>query len=411
MPKKSRKKFKRKQTLAFFGEMTLLNFSEWMVCVMLMGVIYFTTYQLGGLYAETQLIVVWGLGGGLVLHALTRLLARAERKETAMGAWGLVFLPLILFILINWWFVAQATWVARADALLVLQAYVVFWVVLHGFKSRNQIWFAFVVLMLLGLVNVFWAFGQYFRDSGELVSLMNPLDGRSVAVAGQSQYEMQSSGTFATPVSFAAFMLLALFPAAMGAFARYLSTGIRWFCGYLALLFLVGILLSMSSGSIYALIPSALLLPWIARAKGKTLWYQIGGVAACGVLTVLILFWFAPGFQSRFMNLNEAGGESARPVMQQAAWQSFTGSPVIGNGLGSYRFDFEHYRPTGFNENPSFAHNDYLQTLSEMGVVGFLLLFVPVGIICGVGFRCWLQCPELYSFRIKQRIKWFQNYH
>ena len=46
---------------------------------------------------------------------------------------------------------------------------------------------------------------------------------------------------------------------------------------------------------------------------------------------------------------------------------------------------FEPYRPIGYRDEPVYAHGDYINTLSDYGAVGFILLFTAVGVI---GWRC-----------------------
>jgi tetratricopeptide (TPR) repeat protein len=49
--------------------------------------------------------------------------------------------------------------------------------------------------------------------------------------------------------------------------------------------------------------------------------------------------------------------------------------PVVGTGAGSFNVLFERFRPEGFLPNPVWAHNDYLNTLSDYGAIGFVLFF------------------------------------
>jgi tetratricopeptide (TPR) repeat protein len=47
---------------------------------------------------------------------------------------------------------------------------------------------------------------------------------------------------------------------------------------------------------------------------------------------------------------------------------------------------FDQYRPRGFINEPDWAHNDYLNTLSDYGLVGFTLWFVAGGVLLGLGW-------------------------
>jgi O-antigen ligase len=65
---------------------------------------------------------------------------------------------------------------------------------------------------------------------------------------------------------------------------------------------------------------------------------------------------------------------------------------ITGSGLSSYRYVFPIYRSFGGTIAYSWAHNDYLQVLIELGVPGFLLLLWVMGV---VAFR---------SHRVRKRI-------
>jgi hypothetical protein len=74
--------------------------------------------------------------------------------------------------------------------------------------------------------------------------------------------------------------------------------------------------------------------------------------------------------------------------MWRGAWEIFRESPATGSGAGSYNVVFERHRPEKFQDEPVWAHNDYLNTLSDYGAVGFALFFGACGVIawgCGRG--------------------------
>jgi tetratricopeptide (TPR) repeat protein len=77
-------------------------------------------------------------------------------------------------------------------------------------------------------------------------------------------------------------------------------------------------------------------------------------------------------------------GERTRPIVWRGAWKIFEAHPVVGGGAGCYDVLFEAYRPEGFRDEPVYAHCDYLNTLADYGLVGFVLFFGPVAY---VGFR------------------------
>jgi cytochrome c-type biogenesis protein CcmH/NrfG len=101
------------------------------------------------------------------------------------------------------------------------------------------------------------------------------------------------------------------------------------------------------------------------------------------VLTVAgaVVYRTAPNVRDRFDQLVRDSGELSRPILWRAGWDLFRAHPVVGSGAGSYNVLFERHRPAGFLDEPQWAHNDYLNTLSDYGAIGFVLLFGAGGVI------------------------------
>jgi hypothetical protein len=67
-----------------------------------------------------------------------------------------------------------------------------------------------------------------------------------------------------------------------------------------------------------------------------------------------------------------SGGGNGRWQLWQAAWKEFESKPLHGRGAGSYQSWWaQHGTISGFVQD---AHSLYLETLGELGVVGFALL-------------------------------------
>ncbi|NBR08562.1 MAG: hypothetical protein EBT98_02815, partial [Opitutaceae bacterium] len=67
--------------------------------------------------------------------------------------------------------------------------------------------------------------------------------------------------------------------------------------------------------------------------------------------------------------------------------QIWSDHPWLGGGAAAYNVLFDRYRPPGFKDEPIWAHNDYLNTLSDYGMVGFAWwLLAAVGLLA-LGWR------------------------
>ena len=65
-------------------------------------------------------------------------------------------------------------------------------------------------------------------------------------------------------------------------------------------------------------------------------------------------------------------GLGDRAQYWRVAWRAFERHPLLGSGAGTFDEQWLRYRGSGVSVRD--AHSLYLETLSELGVVGLLLL-------------------------------------
>ena len=60
-----------------------------------------------------------------------------------------------------------------------------------------------------------------------------------------------------------------------------------------------------------------------------------------------------------------------RGLLMQYAWQTFLDSPIVGIGIDAFRF----YEKNLFNQYGMYAHNNYLELMANLGLVGTVLYY------------------------------------
>jgi O-antigen ligase len=75
----------------------------------------------------------------------------------------------------------------------------------------------------------------------------------------------------------------------------------------------------------------------------------------------------------RLLSLSNNG----RTVLWHSAWHDFLAHPLVGSGAGSFERWWLAHRTSAYFV--TYAHNLYLQTLAELGIIGLLLLIVMLG--------------------------------
>jgi O-antigen ligase len=335
---------------------------EWTQAVVLAVNLAWTTLCLGG-YRSDTMVVTAGLNGLLLLvHLAARFAGKTGRVHPA----GIFLLPFLAYAAVNVLGVTPVRWHGWQDWLEWAQMIAVFWVVLNGVRAPAARSFLFTVIIGLGAVAVALACYQRFVQPDWLML------GRIQA----DQFIGRASGPFGIPNSLAAFLLL-LLPAAVRQAGRRDAGAIpRILYGGAAAFFAVGLVLTISRGAWLGLALALAVWPLFA---GRRRWFwRLGGTVAVlgAVLAVGAALYFAvPQVKERLDALVRDSGERTRPIMWKGAWQIFQQHPAFGGGAGAYNVLFEQFRPERYQDAPQWAHNDYLNTLSDYGVTGFILFF------------------------------------
>jgi len=238
-------------------------------------------------------------------------------------------------------------------------------------RLRDRRWL--VVWPILGIATLETGLGlwQYFGATGE-----------------QARW-----GTYANHNHYAGFLEMALPFAVMYPMAVLYRARSRWHSSIapalaastvwaLAVLIFVGIILSFSRmGFIVTLsslfVMGALLLgttqrSWMMGSR-RHRWVGVGMVAAL----VLAGFVFLPPDRliqrfAMFVSADGLTGEGRIDLWVETI-PLIKAYPVFGCGLGGYETAFSRFKISGVLATDDFVHNDYLQLLAELGLVGFVI--------------------------------------
>jgi len=379
--------------ISHVGELSLSNFFDWCATVSISVLLAFTLLQFGGTRPDTLAIILPLLGIAVFFNLLT-ILAVDRKEPIRLNPVAFVFLPYLIYLCLNCALVSPFPWNGEEELIRMVMAITIFWIVCHGFRYRYQIRFVLLVLLVVATAQILAGITQTFHSPEWLPRFHSPLTEGPTVVKLSSEYHGRAAGFFETPGSFAALMLMAGAGTLLAGCSRRYSPITRMILIYLGAMMLSGVVLSISRGGMLLMVLGLYLMPFLARASGRTRivsWLAL--TAGLGALTYLLMV--SDGLiAERIRAFIDDGGETTRPVMWTAAWQQFLSAPILGNGVGSYEFLFEQYRPAGFSETPAHAHNDYLEILADQGLVGFLLLWVPVAAVLFIAAKAWLQQPD-----------------
>ncbi len=236
-------------------------------------------------------------------------------------------------------------------------------------RSGNHRWRPVLPLMLLGTLEAVLGLAQYYTA-------------RSVA-----------HGTYVNRNHYAGVLEMILPFAAVYPFAALYEARSRWHspvrpaalaCAGIAaaLLMLLGIVHSLSRmgfiAALFSLFVSGVgILVWGLPGRGREGKPVLrgAGALACLVLVLCGFLFLAPSdLIERFGRLSVAdpAGRTERIELWKETLPVIRAYPVFGCGLGCYESGFMRYKKSWPLVTDDFAHNDYLQYLAELGVVGFV---------------------------------------
>lgn len=335
-----------------------------------------TTLCLGGYRPETMVVTSALTAGLLALHFLTRALFPDAAVKLHPAGW--LFLPFLAYAAVNAGWITPVPWLGWHDWLGWAQLVAVFWVTLNGLRSSAAQRLVLGALALVGLAAVALAAYQVWVQPDWLML------GRRQA----EQFIGRASGPFGVPNSLAALLLLLLPPLVAVVGSRSATAVQRVLGGYLAVMMVMGLVLTASRGAWLGLALAVMAWPLLT---GRRSWAQrlaraalaTGAVAAVGVA----IYFLVPKMHARLDAMVTDAGEKTRPVMWRGAWKLFQERPLTGSGAGSYNVLFEKHRPEHYQLDSQWAHSDYLNTLSDYGAIGFILLLGAIGAVIVISVR------------------------
>ncbi len=252
--------------------------------------------------------------------------------------------------------------------------------VIHLIRTRAQLDRLMSTLLILGGGLAFLGLLDYLGREAWLLRWRNtPATGRL-------------SGTFANPDHFGAWLTMLIFlgigyllarrgPAAGGPSLRGLLRSparreetARRYLPFLALVIMaVALVFTLSRGAVVSALLAVLLLLALLRALSR-IRRSLALVGALLVATMGYAAWigFDP-FLTRLWHADYTG----RWVQTLSSLPMLRSFPLLGIGLGTYQDIFVRYQPAALDPGRvyyTYAHNDLLQLVLELGVVGAVLL-------------------------------------
>jgi O-antigen ligase len=169
--------------------------------------------------------------------------------------------------------------------------------------------------------------------------------------------------------------------------------------GFSVIVMILGLIFTASRMGILSLLLSFSLVSFLFRNPEKGKRFSKTAVLIFG-LALLWAAWIGlDAVISRFFSVSE--GFEGRWRIWVDTFQIFKDFPIIGSGLGTFMYVFPVYRSFHIRGLVTHAENDFLQLLSEVGLIGVGLLFL---VFVFLFFRAILAIRSFHSGDSKKYI-------
>ena len=267
-------------------------------------------------------------------------------------------------------FLRQCTLIALFSSVLVLVT------------SASRLRTLMILMLLVGFAEALYGLVVFL--AGDEFGLWSPAQA-SGAVSGTYVNQNHFAGLMEVTIPVGLGLLLSARPISGGVsgrrdFARFLSDlllGQRGIVLFSILIMSAALIMTTSRGGTGALAIGIAVAIGIAMSKKgvRARELKLGMMAVA--LALIAVFWLGPGQFAE--KLQSAGLSSNRADQRELSYRIIEDSPLTGTGVGTYRWIFPIYKDERFGAYfYEHAHNDFLEVLSEQGIVGFSLLAVGI---------------------------------
>ena len=329
-----------------------------------------------GAVRTLEFLVLQGLTFAVLLLWVVRLWLGSKPK--------LLFPPLCWAVLafaayaIGRYFTADIEYIARQELIRVLLYAFLFLAVVNNLHRQECTTVITFTLVFVAMGVAAYAVYQYMTGSDHVWNFIKP-------------YKHRGSGTYISPNHLGGFLEMLLPLGLTYSLVARVKPVTRILIGYASLVILAGIVVTMSRGS---WLSTALALSMVFVVLIFDRRYRLPSLVLLGVMLVGAAVFMPRGtvFQHRAKQLVNRDGEARdglRYAMWEPAFRMWQDHPWWGVGPAHFDARFGGYRPDQVQIRPDRAHNDYLNTLADWGIVGTILV-ASAWVLLGIGtVRTW----------------------
>jgi O-antigen ligase len=345
------------------------------ILVLVLAALIFGPLAFGGVPVWAFLIIQGLILGALVLWGLRLWLQPHPQVLWPPICWAVVAFTLYAVVRYR---TADIEYVARQEMIRVLVYALLFFVVLNNLHRQESTQTISVAVVFLGMALAGYALYQTVTGSSRVWNVIN------------KWYPHRASGTYICPNHLGGFLEMALPLGLAYTLTSRLKPLLKVLLGYASLMILAGIVVTFSRGS------------WAATAVSLVVFFGVllfqrgHRLASLGLLLVILagamlILPRSAAFQARFKQVGvpTEAKQDTRAALWRSALQMWHENVIFGVGPAHYDYRFRQYRPDLIQMRPAWVHNDILNTLTDWGIAGAILVTTACGLLVLGVLKTW----------------------
>ncbi len=351
------------------------RFCERGILALVLGILIFGPSALG-LARPQEFLVVQVLALGVAaLWALRLWVGTPPALLWPPLAWAVM--AFVVYALIRYW-TCDIEYAGRWELIRIVVYAVVFFAILENLHRQEFVqWIVFSVIFLAVPI-AGWAVVQFLSGTDRVWWFHTPYKGRG-------------TGTYICPNHLGGFLEMDLPLALAWLLVGRARPVTRVLLGYAALVITAGIVVTGSRGT---WLGAGVALLGLCTVLAFHRNYRLPALLMLGLL--LIGGGVVVAKTAAFSKRIQAGVQASQNLDADTRielWRSTTrmwlDHPWVGVGPGHFDYRFRAYRPASLQRRPDRAHNDYLNTLADWGVVGGLIVGAGLVALVATAIRTW----------------------
>jgi tetratricopeptide (TPR) repeat protein len=335
---------------------------EWTLLALVLAFLTFGVLALGAVRPDEFVVLQWLAVAILAVWLLRIWMAPRFRFLLPPTAWAI--LPFVAYAVWSYR-TADIEYLARQELIQVIIAAVLFFAVVNNLFAQGAVRILALGLIAVATAATMYGIYQWLTGTNSVWQFVRP------------GYQGRASGTYICPNHLAGLLEMVTPLAITLTLLRGFGPLSRIFLGYASLVMLVGLAATSSRGG------------WLAGALGffilivvlvrrKTNWWAVLALVLVLGSTGSWLYSRAlkprlePGPSGKFDDVRFSLWKSSVALWKDHFW--------FGSGPGHFDYRYRGYREaqSEVQPRPVYAHNDYLNTLADWGLVGLILILTPV---------------------------------